>query len=101
MEKIPFVQRIKRADGHVDLYFRRGGFRERLTSPDNSPELKAEVDAILKRIDRAHAARNPKAGTVDGMLLKYAGDDKKAKPCAEFLMLAASTQIEYLRMATE
>ena len=95
MQKVPYVQRIKRKDGRVDLYFRKGDFREGpLSSPDGSEELQAEVEAILKRIEKAEAARVPKAGTVGGMLKAY-------NKSAEFLALARSTQKEYQRLIDE
>ena len=95
MQKVPYVQRIKRKDGRVDLYFRKGDFREGpLSSPDGSEELQAEVQAILKRIEKAEAARVPKAGTVGGMLKAY-------NKSAEFLALARSTQKEYQRLIDE
>lgn len=95
MEKIPFVQRIKRANGRIDLYFRRGDFREGpLLSLDNTEELRAEVDAILRRIEQAIQAKTPRAGTVGAMLKQY-------NKSAEFLALARSTQREYQRLIDE
>lgn len=95
MEKVPYIQRIKRENGRVDLYFRRGDFREGpLLSADGSDELKAEVDAILKRIEKALLAAKPKAGTISGMLAQY-------NKSAEFLALARSTQKEYQRLIDE
>lgn len=102
MEKVPHVQRVRKPDGRVHLYFRKGDHREGpLLSADGSEELRAEVEAILKRLEVAQKAARPKEGTVGGMLLRYAGDGQKARPCAEFLGLAPSTQAEYLRMASE
>lgn len=95
MEKIKHVQRIKRANGRVDLYFRKGDFREGpLLSPDGTEALQAEVDAILQRIERATQATAPRAGTVGAMLKQY-------NRSAEFLSLARSTQKEYQRLIDE
>ncbi len=92
-ELVPHVQRIKRANGRVDLYFRKGGWREGpLKSADGTPELKAEVDAILAKLKLAgEAAAKPKANTVGGTLTLY-------NRSPEFLCLAASTkyQLQYL-----
>ncbi|RZJ19089.1 MAG: site-specific integrase [Brevundimonas sp.] len=95
MEKVPHVQRIKRSSGRVDLYFRKGDFREGpLRSADNTPELKAEVGAILARIEATIRAATPKAGTVGAMLRQY-------NKSAEFLALARSTQRAYQRLIDE
>ena len=86
MEKIRHVQRIKRPNGRIDLYFRKGDFREGpLLSPDGTPALQAEVDAILKRIAQAAQAAKPRAGTVGAMLKQY-------NRSAEFLALARTAQ---------
>lgn len=102
MEKIPHIQRVRKPDGKVHLYFRKGEHREGpLRSPDGTQELRDEVDAILKRLAAAMTAQKPREGTVGGMLLRYAGDGERKRPCADFLGLAPSTQREYLRMASE
>lgn len=102
MEKIPHIQRVRKPDGKVHFYFRKGEHREGpLRSPDGTQELRDEVDAILKRLEAARTAQKPREGTVSGMLLRYAGDGERKRPCADFLGLAPSTQREYLRMATE
>lgn len=90
ISKVSNVQRIKRSNGRIDLYFRKNGYREGpLLSPDGTQELKDEVDAILRRLDRAsEAASKPKAGTVGGLLSAY-------NRSAEFLANARSTQKEY------
>lgn len=93
--KVPYVQRIRRPDGRLTLYFRKAGYREGpLRSPDGSPELKVEVDSILRRLKRADAARTPTAGTVGGLVSRY-------RKSAEFISLAASTQKEYGRLLDE
>lgn len=93
--KVPYVQRVRRSDGRVALYFRKADYREGpLKSPDGSPELKAEVDTILDRLARADAARTPIAGTVGGLASRY-------RKSAEFINLAASTQKEYGRLLDE
>lgn len=95
MDKIKYVQRIRRANGAVDLYFRKGDHREGpLRSLDGSPELKAEVDAILARLARAQAAQTPRAGTVGGAIQRY-------RKSADFIRLAQSTQKEYERLLSE
>ncbi|ADL00663.1 tyrosine-type recombinase/integrase [Brevundimonas subvibrioides] len=88
--RVPFVQRVRKPNGDVHLYFRRGAFREGpLKSPDGSPELKAEIDAILERVRKASdAIARPAAGTVGGMLKAY-------NKSAEFLSLARITQRGY------
>lgn len=98
-EKIPFVQRVKKKDGKLHLYFRKGGYREGpLKHADGSDELRAEVDAILARLAGVQLAQRPKAGTVGGMLRAYAGDVKdghRTGASAAFLALARSTQAAY------
>jgi hypothetical protein len=95
VSSIPNVQRVKRANGRVDLYFRKGAYRQALTAPDGSEELRAEVEAILKRIAKAaEATAKPIGGTVGAMLKTY-------NRAAEFLMLAGSTQREYQRLIDE
>lgn len=103
-DPIPHVQR-QRVGGKVYLYFRKDGFRERLTCPDGSDELRAEVDAILARIDRAEAAQAaPKPGTVGGALKGYAGhvkDGQRVNASQDFLDLARSTQAGYADIVDE
>lgn len=100
--KIPYIQRVTTPDGKTRLYFRKGDYREGpLVSADGSPELRAEVNAILQALSRRLKSPTLVQGSVGGMILAYAGDGKKAKPSAAFRGLAASTQAEYLRMATE
>ncbi len=94
MQKIPFVQRIKRPDGRVALYFRKGGHRRPLTGLDGTDELRAEVDAILAQISQVERAKTPRAGTVAGMLKEYTRS-------ADFVSLARSVQKEYQRLANE
>jgi integrase len=93
--KVPHVQRIKRANGRVDLYFRKGDYREGpLQSPDGSQALADEVRAILQRLEKVQAAGEPKAGTVGGLLKAY-------NRSAEFLALAGSTQVDYQYLIDE
>lgn len=93
--KVPYVQRVKRPDGRVALYFRKGDYREGpLRSPDDTPELKAEVDAILNRLARAEAAQTPQVGTIGGLMRRY-------KKSAEFISRAVSTKKEYERLIDE
>jgi integrase len=100
--KIPYIQRVKSRDGKVRLYFRKGDHREGpLSAPDGSDELREEVEAIVNKLAALRKKPAVIEGTVGGMLLRYAGDGDKQRPCAEFLGLASSTQAEYLRMATE
>jgi hypothetical protein len=84
----PYVQRIPRSNGKVDLYFRRGKERRKLTSPEGSQELRDEVNAILAQMARAERAQTPVVGTVEGMLRAY-------NRSAAFLTLARSTQFQY------
>ena len=93
--KVKYVQRIKRPNGAVDLYFRKGAHREGpLQSPDESQELLAEVNAIVARLARVQAAQTPKAGTVAGAIQRY-------RTSADFLRLSRSTQKEYGRLLNE
>lgn len=86
---MPHVQRVKRAGGRVDLYFRKSDWREGpLRSPDGTPELLDEVKTILAKLERAKTAARPKANTLGGALRAYNNS-------ADFLMLARSTQGEY------
>ena len=95
MDKVKYVQRIRRPNGVVDLYFRKGDHREGpLGSLDGSPELKAEVDAILARLARAQAAQTPRPGTIGGAIRRY-------RKSADFIRLARSTQKEYERLLSE
>ena len=99
--RIRFVQRVRKG-GVVHLYVRKGDWREGpLASPDGSEELRREVDAILARLESEAVPDRPRGRTIGDELLRYAGDGGRRKPCAEFLGKAASTQREYLRMATE
>lgn len=95
-EKVAYIQRIKRSSGRVDLYFRKDGHREPLKSAsDDEPALRAEVDAILARLEAVKTASKPKPGTVGGMLDAYRRD-------ANFTVgKAASTQAEYGRLIDE
>ena len=99
--QIKYVQRVRKGDA-VRLYFRKGNWREGpLTSLDGSVALREEVNAILKRLEGEAIAAAPKGKTLGDALLRYAGDGERRKPCADFLSLAPSTQVEYLRMANE
>lgn len=102
---VPNVQRIKRASGRVDLYFRKGDYREGpLANPDGTQALLDEVKAIITRLDKATAAAAPRPGTVGAALDAYTGvvkDGKRTRASDDFLTLAASTQIEYQRLADE
>lgn len=87
--KIPYVQRVKRDNGRVDLYFRKGDHRRGpLKAADNTHDLKVEVDAILAEIETAALAQKPVAGTVGGALKNY-------NRSAEFIGLEASTKRDY------
>lgn len=95
------MQRVRKGDA-VHLYFRKGNWREGpLTSLDGSVALREEVNVILKRLEGDAIAAAPKGKTLGDALLRYAGDGERRKPCADFLSLASSTQVEYLRMANE
>lgn len=95
MQKVRFVQRVRRPDGSVSLYFRRADYREGpLVAPDGTPELQEEVDAILRRLAAAEVAAVPRAGTVGAMLKRY-------NKSADFLALARSTQRGYQRLIDE
>lgn len=92
---VRFVQRIKRSNGRIDLYFRKGDLRRGpLKAGDGTPELQAEVDAILVQMAAAAAASVPVVGTVRGALVAY-------NKSAEFLGLATSTQRNYQYMINE
>jgi hypothetical protein len=87
--KIPYLHRVPRG-GRTYLYFRKGAYREGpLGSADGTPELRAEVDAILSRLAKAEAAAaKPAPNTIGGMLTAY-------NKSAEFLANARSTQRAY------
>ncbi len=92
---VRYVQRIKRSDGRIDLYFRKGEFRRGpLRSADGTPGLQAEVDAILAQMEAAVAAATPVVGTVRGTLQRY-------NRSAEFTGLEASTKRHYQYMIDE
>lgn len=91
MTQIPFVQRVKRSDGTVYLYFRKGEYRRRLVSPEGSDELKAEVEGHLSRVAQIAKAQTPKAGTIGGALRVYSKS-------ADFLSLSSATQKDYDRL---
>ncbi|EGF93067.1 phage integrase [Asticcacaulis biprosthecium C19] len=88
--EVKHVQRVKRAKGNTDLYFRKGDYREGpLSSPDGTQALKDEVDAILKRLEAtSRAVAKPKTGTLAGALNDY-------NRSADFITLARSTQNGY------
>ncbi len=69
---IPYVQRVRRKDGRIDLYFRKGDARHGpLKAADDTLELKLEVDVIVARLATAQAAATPTVGTVLGALEQY------------------------------
>lgn len=87
--KAPYIQRIKRQNGRVDLYFRKGDHRRGpLKAADDTHDLKVEVDAILAEIKAATLAQKPIVGTVGGALKTY-------NRSAEFIGLEASTKRDY------
>lgn len=88
--KVANVQRVKRDNGRVDLYFRTAGHREGpLLSADGSQALQDEVGAIKARLEAAaKAIANPRAGTIGEVLKIYNNS-------AEFLANARSTQGNY------
>jgi hypothetical protein len=94
VENIKFVQRVKKPDGKVHLYFRKGKHREGpLINPDGSDALRQEVEAILKRLTekpKVEATKN----TVCALLEQY-------NRSSEFLSKARSTQVEYQRIIDE
>lgn len=94
MSEIRYVQRVRRLDGRVDLYFRKDTHRYKLSSPDDTDALRTEVEAILARVATIDAAKTPKAGTVAAMLRNYGNS-------ADFLSLGQKTQSEYQRLANE
>lgn len=87
--RVPYIQRIRRG-GETYCYFRKGDYREGpLASADGTPELQAEVDAILARLTKAQeAAAKPSPNTIGGMLKAY-------NKSAEYLSNARSTQDSY------
>jgi integrase len=99
--KVANVQRVRRKDGRLDLYFRQGDNREGpLKAEDGTQALADEVQAIKDRL--AARPAKPKAGTVGRMLREYSGHSPSGiPPSAEFLALARSTQKEYQRLADE
>lgn len=93
--QVRFVQRVKRPNGRVDLYFRRGDVRcGPLKAADGSDELQAEVDAILAQLQAAAAAAKPAASTIEGALRAY-------NRSAEYVGLEPSTKRNYQYMIDE
>lgn len=88
--KVPYVQRVKGADGRTILYFRKGGYRHGpLQAADGTQALKDEVDTILARIAKVEQANSvPLAGTIGGMIVAY-------NKSSEFRSLAKITQSGY------
>lgn len=86
------VHRMTGRDGKVRLYLRRAGCpRVPLKSPDGSPELEAEVAALIKALEQPKAV----AGTMTAQLRAYELDS------ADYLGLAASTKVLYGRILGE
>src|ERR1700761_611255 len=94
MTSVRHVQRVRRPDGRLDLYFRKENHRYKLFSTDGTDALRAEVEALLTRVAAIEAAKTPKPGTVGGMLRVYTNS-------ADFLSLGHKTQSEYQRLADE
>jgi integrase len=95
VERIKYVQRVRKGDA-FHYYFRRGDYREGpLTSPPGSDAMRAEVQAILDRLAAVGAAQAPQPGTVGGALKAY------NKAADTFLANARSTQAEYQRLIDE
>jgi len=94
--KVRYVQRVTTPGGQVHLYFRKGGYREGpLASAEGTPELRAEVEAILGRILKIEKANSqPRPGTVGGMLKAY-------RKSSDFVTLAARTRKDYGDMIDE
>lgn len=98
--RIRYVQPVKDRFGRVHLYFRKADHREGpLVNAAGTQALKDEVQAIVDRLAASEAAaKRPRAGTVGGMLRAYAGsivDGHRTGACADFLVLARSTQQAY------
>ena len=91
--RVAYVQRVVTPRG-VRLYFRKGGYRQALSSPDGSDALRDEVSAILAKLETIERAKTPVPGTVGGMIRAY-------NRSTDFLGLAYSTQGEYQRMLDE
>jgi len=92
--EIRHVQRIQRAAGNVDLYFRKAGDRRPLYSPDNTEALRLEVAAILAELGQVARAKTPKPGAVGGLLKVYNRSE-------EFLALSRATQTGYQYLIDE
>ena len=80
-----YVNRIVRPSGEVQLYLRKKGLPAvRLTHPEGSAELQAEVDALIAAL----SSPRPRAGTLKAALREYQlGPD--------FTPLRNSTKYEY------
>ena len=92
--RIPNVQRVRRADGRLDLYFRKGAHHRPLRSADHTPELRAEVEAILVELRALETAQRPRPATVGACLAAY-------NRSAEFLALGFNTQGGYQSLIDE
>jgi hypothetical protein len=88
VERIPYVQRVRK-NGRLILYFRRGAFRRGpLPFEDGSPELRAEVERLVKECEALERTTAPRTGTIGGQLDAY-------KKSAEFRANCARVQREY------
>jgi integrase len=87
-----FVKRVVGRDGRVRLYFQKKRHPRRpLQSPEGSPELEAEVQAILA----AESPSKPLPGSLKGAARAYELED------ADFKALADSTKVLYRALLCE
>jgi hypothetical protein len=97
----PYLQRwVDPRNGAVHVYYRRAGAQKRpLKSPWGTQALADEVEALAA----AHVSKpKPEAGTIVAAIREYRGDRARGvEASADFLALAASTQIEYERLCDE
>lgn len=100
-ERPPHIQRYTDTrNGRERVYFRKTGSRKvELKAPWGTQALADEVAALLKTVKVKPA---PAIGTMLGAIRAYRGDRARGiAPSAEFITLAASTQIEYERVLDE
>ncbi|HYD87160.1 MAG TPA: hypothetical protein VEA80_06785 [Vitreimonas sp.] len=97
----PYLQRwIDPRNGAEHVYYRRAGVQKRpLNAPWGTQALADEVGALAA----AHTPKpKPEAGTIVGAIREYRGDRTRGiDASADFLALAAATQLDYERLCDE
>jgi len=100
-ERPPHIQRYTdKRNGRERVYFRKAGTRKvELKAAWGTQALADEVAALLATVKARPAA---KVGTLVGAVRAYRGDNARGiDASADFLSLAASTQLDYERICDE